>query len=243
MAVAYNKLIRQTALRINAVTGVTKAALETNYAVSPLTTTQVGTPDFPLKAIQDAVINSVGKLVRAYAFQSSHPFRNFNLSQTSGIAKGAVIPSTNSAGKPIVGVYGAIRDASDGKALTEQPVQLINDIADNTDSFLVGAHYYYKIVGERLFHTRTSAVIDVCTFDRATEEAAVAANGNAPIPDALEDAAWCGAVGLLVRDEEFLNQAAMHTNYFMQVMAEITQGASHFQPAPALINTAAPQVS
>lgn len=241
MAIAYTKLIRQVALRINAIVGVQAAALATSYGTSPLTSTQVASADFPLLAIQDAVINSVGKLVRAYASVDGHPFRNFNLSQTSSIANDGVIPSANSAGRAIVGVYGAVRDATTGDVLTEQPVQLINNLRSNQDSFLKGDYFYYKIVGNRIRHTRTNVVMDVCTFDRGAEETAITANGNAPIPDALEDAAVAGAVSMLVRDDEFAAQAVAYANYFNNVIAEIKGGAQTF--SPTLINTQEARIS
>lgn len=239
MSFTYDKMIRQAALRVSAITGATTVLKESAYTTSPLTATQIGSVDFPLTAFRDAAISTVAKIIRFYANLKSHPFRNFNLSQTSNIAHKAVIPSVNSASKPIIGVYGAIRDASTGEELTEQPVQIIRAIKSNTDSFLKDTYYHYKIVGERLWHTVTNAQIDVVTFDEATERTAIQTSGGVtPLPDAVFDIAWCNMVSLLVIDDEFVNQAAMHGNYVNNELAQLANGAVNFQPAPNLVNTA-----
>jgi hypothetical protein len=91
----------------------------------------------------------------------------------------------------------------------------------------------------RLIHTVANAVIDVVTFDMATELAAVAA-GNAPIPDALLDLAWTGLVSTLVVDDEFVGQAQAHRNYFDTEIARIVGGAASIAPAPQMTANAAP---
>jgi hypothetical protein len=205
MSFPYRYIIRGAAKRVSAITGTAVATVEANYITSPLTASQIGSVDFPFTSIKDAVISSVARLVRAYAFVPGHPFRNE--SQTASIAHKSVIPVIDSAGKEIVGVYGAIHDVTDGEILTEQPSQLIRSIRAS-DADLKEDYYYYKIVGKRLEHTRTGVVIDVVTFDEATERAAIDANGDCPLPDALLDAAFCGVVALLIIDDEYVAQAS-----------------------------------
>lgn len=231
MSFVYRYLLRNAAIRVNAVTGATKTARETSVTTSPLTASEIGSADFPPTILHDAAISSVARLVRAYAFVKDHPFRDHNTSQTANIAHKGAIPSTNSASLEIVGVHGAVRDATDGEELTEQPTQLINSIVG--DANLKDEYYYYKKRGNRLYHTRTNAVIDVVTFDEATERAAIAANGTCSLPDALFDAAWYGTVAALITDESYANQASFHETYVQNVIMEIKQGKIVFAPPPA----------
>jgi len=242
MAITYRQILRQAAQRIGAVTGVTPTALESAYMTSPLTSTQIGTTDFTISMIIDSMLAAVGRIVRAYASTPNHPFRTYNLSQTANIANEAVIPSVNSTSKPIVGVYGAIKDSTTADPLTEQPIHIIQTIVDDTDNFLKGEYFYYKIVGERMYHTRTNVTIDVCTFDLTTELAAVAA-GNAPIPDACLDIAVMGLVASLFIDDEFTGQAQMAAQYFENALSEMMTGKTQILPAPTLINSQAAAVS
>lgn len=241
--ITYDQITRNAALRITAIVGSTSALKQTAMTTSPMTASQIGTVDFPLVAIQDAVLSSVGRIIRTYANIKSHPFRLFNLSQTAGIAHKGTIPSTNSTSKPIAGAYGAIRDASTGDVLTEQPKQIIETIAANTDNFLKGSYFYYKIIDGRLYHTRTSAVIDVVTFDIATERTAIAINGNVPLPDACFDIAWAASVAMLMIDSTFADQASMHESYVQNQLNSMASGAVDFPAAPALINTTNPGIS
>ena len=231
------------ARRVNAVTGTTATALESAYTTSPLTTTQIGSTDFTLGMIKDNLVGVIGRIVKTYASVPGHPFRSYNVSATSNIAHKGLIPSTNSSSVPIIGVYGAIRDATTTEVLTEQPVQIIKTIVDNTDSQLKGQYYYYKLVSDRLYHTRTNVTIDVCTFSASDELTAIGANGNAPIPDALLDVAAAGLVASLIVDDEFVQQATFYGNYFENCLAEMRGGATAFLPAPVLQNSQQPVVS
>lgn len=230
--IGYDKIIRNAALRVSALKGGTSVAKEANLAITPLTATQIGTLDFPITSIKDAVLSNVGRLVRAYASVKNHPFRTYNLSQTGSLANEAILPSLNSASKPIVGVWGAIRDASTGDACSKQSAQIIRSIVSDTDNFLKGEYYYYDFVGDRIEHTRANVVIDVCTFDEPTERAAMNAGGNCPLPDALFDAAWCGALSYLVIDDAYWQQAQVYDKYVNQIIGELNNGGTVFSPAP-----------
>jgi hypothetical protein len=221
--------------RIRAITGTTPTALETAYLTTPLTTAEIGNVNFTLSMIKDNLVSVIGTIVRAYASVPNHPWRVVSLSQTANIANRALIPAANSAGRPIVGVYGAIRAAADGRVLTKQPVQLIESLlAGIVDESVRGTYHYYDIVDGRLIHTATNAVIDVCTFDAATELAAIGTNGNAPIPDAALDLAWAGLVSNLVVDDEWVGQAQAHRNYFESEIARVMSGAASVAPAPQM---------
>jgi hypothetical protein len=173
----------------------------------------------------------------------NHPFRAYNISQTANIAHKGLIPSVNSTGIPIVGVYGAIRDATTFDALTEQPDQIIDTITSNQDTFLTRQYFYYKQVGDRLYHTRTNAVIDVCTFSWSATLTSIEANGDAPIPDNLFDVAVAGLIAGLVNDEEWVNQSALFGAYFERCLEEMKQGSTAFAPGPVLVSSQQPAIS
>lgn len=244
MSFTYDKMIRQAALRVSAVTGATVVAKEAAYTTSPLTASQIGSVDFPLTAFRDAAISTVAKIIRFYANIKSHPFHTFHATQTASIAHKGNIPSVSSTNKPIVGAYGAVRNASSGEAMTEQPIQIIKSIVDNTDDFLKDSYDYFKIIGRRLYHTATNATIDVVTFSESDERTAIQTSGGVtPLPDAVFDIAWCNMVAMLVVDDSFANQAALHSNYVNNELGAMANGAVDFLPAPTLINTAQPGVS
>jgi hypothetical protein len=244
MTFTYDKLIRQAAIRINAITGSTKAAKETSYGTAPLTATQLGSIDFPITALRDAAISTVAKIIRFYANLDNHPFKNFHTTTTANIAHKGNIPSVSSTNKPIIGNYGAVKNASTGEIMTEQPLQIIKTIVDNTDTFLKGSYDHYKIIGRRLHHTAANATIDVVTFSESDERTAAEASGGVtPLPDAVFDIAWCNMVSLLIIDDEFTNQASLYGNYVQNELNALAGGATNFAPAPTLINTSAPGVS
>jgi hypothetical protein len=227
--------------RINAVTGTNKTDLESAYMTSPLTTTQIGNVNFTRSMIIDNMVGVVGDIVKAYANTRNHPFRAYNLTQTASILNRGAIPSVNSSGVPMVGAYGAIRDASTGKVLTKQPAQLIESILIGmADDSVKGTYYMYDIVDNRLIHTVVGAVIDICTYSVSAQLTSVAANGDAPIPDALLDLAWIGLVSTLMIDDEFVSQAAAHRSAFDQGTAELMAGGT---PAPTMTASAAPTIS
>lgn len=237
MSIPYRQILRTAAVKVTAVTGKTATALETAYLTSPLTTTQIGTVNFTKAMISDLLISVVGKIVRTYAFVPNHPFRTYNITQTASIAHKAAIPSVDASGNPIVGVWGAIRDVDTGDELTEQPSQIIQTIVDNTDSFLKADYFYFKQVGDRLWHTRPAAQIDVVTFNASEELTTLNANGDAPIPDAVLDLAWTGLCAGLFVDDSFIQQAQSCSNYFNGGLADMAAGKTAFLPAPVLENS------
>lgn len=228
MAFSYNKLIRQAALRVGAITGSTAAAKQASLGTTPLTTSVAGSVEFPLTALQDAAIGACARLVRAYASVDGHPFRAFNMSQTGDITSGSLIPAVDSTSRPIVGVLGTVRAQSSGAPMTQKSLQVILSIIG--DAQLKRTYNYYHIRDQRLYATAT-AVIDVVTFDETAERSAVA-NGNTPLPDALFDAAWCAMAALLATDDAYFNQAQAWNAYVENVIAEIRGGQTQFGAPP-----------
>lgn len=232
MAFTYAKLIRQAALRVGSIIGTTAAAKQASLGTSPLTTSVAGSVEFPLTALQDAAISAVARLVRAYASVEGHPFRAFNTTQTAAITSGSLIPAVDATARPIVGVLGTVRAQSGGAPMTRKSLQVIQSLIGDTQ--LKRTYNYFHIKDQRLYAT-TTAVIDVVTFDEASERVAVAASGGVtPLPDALFDAAWCAMGALLATDDAYFNQAAAWNAYVENVIAEIRGGQTQFGTPPEM---------
>lgn len=224
----YSDIIIPTAIRVNAVKGATEAARITNLAVNPLTSAQIGSVDFPFPVIQKSVLSAVARIVRTYAGVKNHPFRTFNTSQTASLASGASVPSVSAASKPIIGVYGAVKDGS--VVLTRQPKQIIDSLNRSTRK---GEDYYYEIIDGIILHTRSTVTIDVITFDIATEQTAISASsGLSPLPDACLDIAWAAALVGLITDDSYMSQAQAFESYVQGQLAAMAQGATTFAAPP-----------
>lgn len=232
MSVPYRQLLRMAGARVNAVPGSTQTLKEAAYLTSPLTIAQLGTRDFPFSYIKDLCVAVVGEIIEAYSSVSNHPFRINNLSVTAALANKAQIPAVNSANKPVVGVYGAIKDSSDGGALTKQPFKLIQTMVDNTDTFLKGEYYYFDIIDRIIYHTRPTVVIEVCTFSASDELTAIGANGNVPLPDAILACAVDGISARMIIDDEFASQSQIFAQYYATGLAGMRAGSQNYTPAP-----------
>jgi hypothetical protein len=223
MSIVYNTVIRQAALRVNAfTTGTTPTLLQNAYITSPLTATQLASPDFPFQLFLDTCLLVEERLSTRIANNKTHPYRAFFTTQTADIANKAEIPKTDSSSNPIVGVYGAVFDSSDSLECEEMSAQDITIKTRNANSWQRCAIYGYRIVGRRMYHTRTNVKIDVCTYNRTTQGTSIATLTNASfLPDALEWAFICGMVELLVRDGAFESQAKMYADYFNGVLDDL----------------------
>lgn len=235
MAVSYEKIIRQAALRTQAFTGVgaTPALLQTAYTTTPLTATQVASPDFPLAAYQDACLVIEEKIAVAVASFAEkvngqvrrHPWARVLLSQTANVANNALIPSTDSSSNSIIGVWGSVVDATDGNICAEMALDEIRMVARNANSWLKGEVYGYAFDGNRVTHTRANVKIDVCTYNRTTQTTAISTITNSILlPDAAEGVYVDGMVSLLVRDDMFMPQAAVYAGYFAEDLSVLVRG-------------------
>lgn len=227
MATPYDIVVRQVALRINAFSNATQPAdLQTAY-VTALTSAVVGESEsFPFSAIQDAVLDAEQKLAQTIAEVKDHAWRQVLISETAALASGATIPAVDSAGKSIIGVYGAVFDATDSDSLNEQPAEVIERRLRSSAIWKIPV-YQYAIKGDSIVHTRTTVKIEVCVWDYTTQAAAIVANGNMLLPDVLMEALICGAIALLVRDDEFTTQAGVYAEYFAETIKAIRGGATN----------------
>lgn len=225
MASNYHEILAEVALRINALTGVTAADQQTAYTTRPLTTTQWQSPIFPFASAKAAILNAEERLAHAIANVGDHPWRKFLADTTTAISHKGLI-NTTTLSKQIIGMYGAVYDASDGTECTKKSPETIRRRVRNANSFFRAPAYYYCIEGNRIFHTRTTVTIDVCVYDRASQSTNLDANSAMLLPDVLDEALVAGAVSMLVRDDEFTGQAAIYRAYFNDTLKMIAGGGT-----------------
>lgn len=228
MSVTYNTIIRNAAVRINAITGATSSALESAYITTPLTAAQVDSADFTLSVLKDTCLLVEEKLAHAIANTGNHPWRSYLSSTTAAIAHRGFIPTVDASSpsvRPLIGVLGSVYDATDLVVCTEKPLEVIRRRVDNPGTFFKTSVYWYKIDGVRIYHTRSNVKIDCCSYDRAAQATAIATLGNSTIlPDVLEEAMVCGMVSMLVRDDAFTAQSQIYRNYFNDTLQMISKG-------------------
>lgn len=225
MTTPYNTILRESALRINAIAGALSATLETNYLVSPLTTTQVVSSIFPLSAITDAILDVEGRLAWAIADCRQHPWRQFFSDAIVSQPNFDTLPAVASGGGSIVGAWGEVREAPSGVVCSEMPLDQVRRAVTLRDAgFLTVQPYWFNITGGEIMHTMALVDIVVCVYDRDTQATALAANGNILLPDSLAQAYVAGTVANLVRDDEWVTQSQIYRDYFNNALESIAKG-------------------
>lgn len=226
MSTTYTEILRQVALRINAITGATNATLTTNYDTTPFTATQGSQSTiFTFTSIKDAVLNVEGRLADAIASTGDHPYRAYLISVTGALTNGAELPSLDVNNEQIIGVWGSIFDASDTtKTYRQRSMSQVIRRATNPNSHYKVTVYWYFMDDLNIYHTGTSVKAKVCVYSRDNQATIMDANGPILLPDTLVDAMVCGVVSELVRDDEFMGQAAVYRRYFEATDQAIRSG-------------------
>lgn len=234
MATSWSKVLRQIAVRVNAIGGEVANA-NALYAAEPLTSAVFVTARFPYEMCVDAAINAEAQIANHVANVANHPWRVQMNAVTAALASGALLPSTLPNGSPILGVLGSVRDSSDGIILSEKPIETIDRI-NNTPFYTNLPLYFYKISDQRIVHTRSGVVIDCCSYDAQAQRSQLSGNGDILFPDGALDAYVSGGLALLFRDTEYLDQAQVSQAYFQACLEQITQGQTsisiNFAPSP-----------
>jgi hypothetical protein len=231
MATSYNIIERQVALRINAILGTQQTDLQTNYAVTPLTTAQYNSTIFIQQSVRDAMLNTEGRLCDAIASTGNHPLRAYLISQTAPLANQAELPNLDVNNEQIIGVWGSVQDSADGLVCRQMSLaQIQRKNRSNLSGRQVIPVYWFFMDDLRVFHTRASVTAQVCVYSRTIQAAAIATNGPMLLPDTQADPLVNGTVSLLVRDDEFMQQASLYRGYFMEAEQGIRQGLSSTIP-------------
>lgn len=228
MSCSYRTIIAAVGTRCNALVGATTATLQTAYTTSPLTSAEFQSTIFPFADIKESVLWAEEKLATAIGDTADHPWRQSLADNTSALTNPSTLPALSTNSKPIVGAWGAVKDGSSGMVCSEMPLDIVRRKARSS---LTVATYWYNIVGGRIEHTRTSVIIECCVYSRTDQSTALEANGNILLPDALEQAYVCGAMSMLIRDDEFAGQAATYSGYFQNALQAIVSGLSTVQGA------------
>ena len=240
VSVSYQTILRQAALRINALVGTSAITLEATYATVPLTSTNFQSTIFSFSALIDQETASIARFANAIAETGNHPWRAYLVSLTGTLASGDLMPSVDVNSDPIIGIYGSVLDAVDQTIIcTEYPEQVIRRRLNNPTPWTIPV-YGFKMSGDGITHTRPNGVVvQVCVFNWNTVRAAVVANGNLFLPDSLVNPIVYDMVGALVRDDEFMAQAQVYRNYADAAEAAIRQGLTSVGeatiPGPTLV--------
>lgn len=208
MAVAYRTILAAVALRINALIGTSASALETTYTTSPLTDANFQSTIFPFTAIKGAVLNAEEKLAQKIANNADDPLRQYMADVTANLSNPSTLPSLSTNSKPIIGIFGAVRDATSGIVCSQMPLDMVRRRASATG--LIVPVWWFNITGGRIEHTRTNVVIECCVYSRTDQATAFDADGNILLADALEPDYISEALAILVRDDEFMEQARLY---------------------------------
>lgn len=226
MGVPYNYIIRNVAIRINALTNATQPdTLEAAYIINPLTAADVQeSAIFSFTSIKDSILNIEQKLAEAIAEVRDHPWRTNLISQTSALISGSTMPPTDENGLSIIGLYGQITDETDGRQLFEQPAQVIERRLATAAIWKVPVYWYS--ISDSIIHTRTSVRVQVCVWDYLERQAAIDSNDDMLLPDVLAEAMICGTMALLSRDDEWQSQAEVYGRYFLATLEAIHSGST-----------------
>lgn len=243
MALTWHNIIARTALRVNALTGAQSSALNTTFNTRPLTQTQFKSAVFPFLAHVHAVVSAAGMLAEAIASTAEHPGRARLAAVTDEVTgnqtSGAVMPTVSAIGDPIIGLFGAVRETIESvpyRPLTREPLQRVLMLIVNSNSFYKQSYYKFAVRGQRIWHTRPTAILDCCIWNEATQLSNATSNNSAPpFADSLADALMCGALKHLMRDDEFMPQSQAYGAYFDAVVALLRGGEA---VVPAFVDPA-----
>lgn len=239
MTTPYHDILADIAVRVNALRGAIPATLENTYTNRPLTSTDFGSSIYPFSACISALIMSEERLATTMALTSNPILRAPLHGVTAALAQGAVIPTHSSTNKSIIGVLGSVRDGSDGTTCKEKTLEEIERRNRNAGSFYRLPMYAYKFDGERIEHTRTTVVIDCCVYDRVTQLERATINSTMLLPDNLGPAVICGAVAILIRDDEDVAQAEVYATYYKDILNQLSAGVvptlSKVPPGPTTV--------
>lgn len=230
MPAIWNDVIRGVALTINALVGARPAPLETTYATVPLTSANFQSSILPFTAIKDRCLDAEASLIGAVTATANQPWRAFLHDVTDPLASGALMPTTGSGGKEIIGVYGAVRDADDEQICTLSEVQDIRVRNQNPGDMFLLPIYQYAFYDRRIYHTRTGVTVDVCVYERPDADSLDLETGIL-LPDVALPAYIAGGVMECCRDDEFMAQAQRFADYFGTWISTIHKGGTSVMSA------------
>jgi len=239
MATNYSTVVKEVALRVNALTGSTVAQAETNYASVTMTVTELDNPRYPPAALKDAVLDTEAMIAHAIANTKDHLWREYMRELSAFIGITDPLPTTGASGGTYIGALNEPFATTGGRRL--EPADYEDIVAYLNDPTLYATNpYIYCIRGGQMFHTLglNSVKFWGYTYSRSARATALAANGAILFPDVAVPLYWTGAVSLLTRDGEYGGQATLYRQYFERALEALVAGQTTFQqfvPEPPMV--------
>ena len=223
MAIPYDLIRREVALRSAQIEGSTQATLEASY-----TGTWAGSLDgaeVPISSIKEQILNVESEIAHIIASDVSHPYRTYIFGLSSALANLASTPTLDANSDPFIGMFDSCVDGTTGQPLTVQPTETLFDYEDAF--FNNVALYNYCIVGNTIQHTRTTAKLQGCVWNRTTQDAAYDADGNSPLPPILSNTWISGVMANLgqVGWTDGAGVTGMYSNLYQQGIQILRMGA------------------
>lgn len=163
---SYHRVIAQVALKGNMLSGPVAASLATSYETLPLTQANFKSTNFSFQSMKDYLRVTENEIALAVANNEKHPWRSILADQTTALASGATIPAVGASGLPIIGLYGGVNDATNGKPLeSNYTFGEIRALIDNPGSWRKLNVYEFAMIHPQIQHTRTTVKVDVCVWD------------------------------------------------------------------------------
>ncbi len=220
MAYELHNLLAAAAIRINALQGTDPVELQVTYSTRPLTDELFQSSILPMNSIRDSLVQATGKLAQAIGLSGDRVLRSYLRGTSAALVTGSELPSVDDVSTPFIGNFGGAIDGADSTALTRMPVAVLRNRLLSPLIYLAPA-YYFALTPDQFLHTRTTAKLYGCVWNAETQTQLYDQNANFPLADSLIEAVICGACAMLVRDDEFNEQASRWAGYFAHALASI----------------------
>src|SRR5262245_43162384 len=168
MSFSYGKVESQVSNLLGTIVGATISTTDTNYAATTSTSNR-NNPDFPLKAVEDEIVNAISDIVLTIAETPRHPERNTYRGITAALANLSLVPPTSDVAVPFIGVKGRVYDSGNNKTLLPMPLGKVRSFNEFSGNVYSGFQpYWYAYSGQAIEHTRTNVIIEGCVWARPT---------------------------------------------------------------------------
>ena len=237
MSVLYDIVQRQVILRANQLGADSSTALQTAYIDADIDQTNMGDRaiEFPFQAINDAILNAGDRMVRAIGQNPESTYRTYFADVTGSLASGAVIPTTSTNTKPVIGQMGVVKDASSPfRKHTLAPFQIVQDYNVLKTNILKVNPYLYFTDNTRIWHTSTNIVADVVVWsktDQATLMVSTPTRGTCPFPEDLIEPLVCGALSYIFRGSFNNAQVGIWNAKFQDTLQDLNPNQTATQVA------------
>ncbi len=199
-------------MRSAQLSGSAAASLTTAYNNATFSAALDGA-EVPAPSFKTVILNIEKELAHIIGSDASHPYRTFLYGESNPLANLDSTPDTDSNNIAFIGVFDAVRDASNNIPCTFQPAQTLEDLSD---SFFNDTELYnYSIRGNRIQHTRPNVIMEGCVWSQTAQATAYDADSDSPLPTELANT-WISGV-LANLSQVGWTDSAGQTPYFSQI--------------------------